>query len=59
MQDEAICDSITLSETFATLGSGHFVDAISGDNRLRSIMSIIITMIGLPVYSAMSKKLNS
>ncbi len=54
-----ICDSITLSETFATLGSGHFVDAISGDNRLRSIMSIIITMIGLPVYSAMSKKLNS
>ena len=53
-----ICDSITLSETFATLGSGHFVNAISGDNRLRSIISIIITLIGLPVYHAMSKKQN-
>lgn len=50
-----ICDSVTLSETFATLGSGHLIEAISTDNRLRSVISIIITLIGLPVYSAISK----
>ena len=51
-----ICDSVTLSETLQTLSSGNFVEAISTDNRLRSIVSIIITLIGLPVYTAMAKK---
>lgn len=52
-----ICDSVTLSESLQTLSSGNFVEAISTDNRLRSIVSIIITLIGLPVYTAMAKKL--
>ncbi len=51
-----ICDSVTLSESLQTLSSGNFVEAISTDNRLRSIVSIIITLIGLPVYTAMVKK---
>ncbi len=51
-----ICDSVTLSESLQTLSSGNFVEAISTDNRLRSIVSIIITLIGLPVYTAMAKK---
>lgn len=51
-----ICDSVTLSESLQTLSSGNFVEAISTDNRLRSIVSIIITLIGLPVYTAMEKK---
>ena len=51
-----VCDNVTLSETFSTLSAGHFVEAISTDNRLRSVVSIAVTLIGLPVYCIITKK---
>ncbi len=54
-----ICDAVTLSESLGNLGQGQIVEVLSTDNRIRSIASIVITIIGLPVYSAMTKQKQS